>query len=40
MGFFFKMIFLAAVIESYFIMIYFLDQNNLDKKLNILNEFN
>ncbi|CAD8150032.1 unnamed protein product [Paramecium pentaurelia] len=40
MGFFVKMLFLASIIESYFIMIYFLDQNNADQKINILNEFN
>lgn len=34
------MLFLGAIIESYFIMIYFLDQINIDKKINILNEFN
>ncbi|CAD8141052.1 unnamed protein product [Paramecium pentaurelia] len=39
-GFFIKMILLASIIESYFIMIYFLDQNNADQKINILNEFN
>jgi hypothetical protein len=39
-GFFFKMVVVAGVIESYFILIYFLDDVNLVSKSNIINEFN
>jgi len=40
LGFFIKMLIIAAIIESYYILIYFLNANNIDKKEHILDEFN
>lgn len=39
-GFFIKMILIGIVIQSYYILIFFLSESNINKKSNILNEFN
>ena len=40
LGFFLRMLLIGVVIEAYYIMIFFLNSNNIQKIENILNEFN
>lgn len=40
LSFFIKMFIIGVILESYFIMIYLLDEENKNKQENVLNEFN